>query len=92
MLSYTLCCDLISEYSPFALLLLQVKSKGSKPKKKVPAQTCLSESDYIDDDDDALKQVRFNTSLINVLLLWQMLVEFLFQYRPSTNCCNDGPT
>jgi hypothetical protein len=30
--------------------------------------------------------------LINVLLLWQMLVEFLFQYRPSTNCCNDGPT
>lgn len=57
--------SVISEYSPFALLLLQVKNTGSKPKKKVPAQKGLSESDYID-DDDALKQVHFNTSWIKI--------------------------
>lgn len=67
--SYTLCYDLFSEYSPFALLLLQVKNIVSKPKKKVPAQKCSSESDDI---GDALKQVRFNASLINILLLWQV--------------------
>lgn len=50
--------DLVSEYSPFPLLLHQVKTKGSKPKKKVPAQKYLSKSDV--DDDDALKQVSFN--------------------------------
>lgn len=37
-------------------------NKGSKPKKKVPAQKGLSESDYVD-DDDALRQASFDEFL-----------------------------
>ncbi len=60
--NYKLCLEIVSDYSCFALLLLQVGNKGSKPEKKVPAQKGLSESDYVD-DDDALRQASFDEFL-----------------------------
>ncbi|KAM4072077.1 hypothetical protein ACB094_11G110300 [Castanea mollissima] len=42
-------------FSSNDFIIFQVRNKGAKPKKKVPAHKGLSKSDYID-NDDALRQ------------------------------------
>ena len=69
---------MVSEYSCFAFILLQVRNKGAKTKKKVPAHKVLSKSDYID-NDDALRQASLNEFLNKYSFPLQLYVECLFQ-------------